>query len=211
MARELFVSTETVKNWLRLKQIAADVAIPFGRSSVVFFKPERVEEIRSLKKLKKHGEETIVEDFREFIEQGTYTFSYKMYFMLALLETVDCAGDAEVEKVLDRYISAYEDRFNDNLVIDRDGSPYNSRDYVSDREAMKISMLENPFEKFERKRFLYHARDLAKISIHHKIWDDLQVNDGIRKLREKMKKDLDVYYSNLSGIKQSKQGDIVDE
>ncbi len=199
MARELFVSNGTVKSWLKNNQINADVVIPMGRSSVTLFKPERIEEIRILKSLKKHSEDTIVEDFQDFINLGDYTFSYKMYFILSLLESVDSTGEADVEKILDNYIASYIDRFDRNLIIDRPNSPYNIKENVINRELMKRSMVENPFEKFERKRFLYHAKDLAKISIHHKIWDDLIKNDGIEKLMKKMNDDIEKYYSELIG------------
>lgn len=201
MARELFVSFGTVKSWLSKNQITADVEIPMGRSSIILFKPEKIEEIRTSKNLKKHSEDTIVDDFWEFINQGDYTFSYKMFFILALLDTVDSTGDAEVEEIVDKYIALYIERFDKQLVIDRDNCPYQNRDYVLNKDVMKRSMLENPFEKFERKRFMYHAKDLAKISIHHKIWDDLTKNNGIAKLRQKMHEDIKQYYNALADNK----------
>jgi len=198
LARELFVSTGTVQSWLSKNQITADIVIPMGRGSVVLFDPGKVEEIRISKKLKVHTEDTMVGDFRDFINQGDYTYSYKMYFILSLLDAADSSGDALIEDVLDKYTAAYLERFNNNLIIDRKGSPYNNKEYVLDRKEMKQSLLVNPFEKFERKRFMYYAKDLAKISIHHKIWDDLNRNDGIKILRDKMKEDIEQYYSALA-------------
>ena len=198
LARELFVSTGTVQSWLSKNQITADLVIPMGRGNVVLFDPGKVDEIRIAKNLKVHTEDTIVEDFWDFINQGDYTYSYKMFFILSLLDTVDSSGDALVENIIDKYIAAYLERFDNNLIIDRKGSPYNKKDYVVDRKEMKQSMIVNPFEKFERKRFMYYAKDLAKISIHHKIWDDLNRNDGIKKLRDKMREDIEQYYSALA-------------
>jgi len=62
---------------------------------------------------------------------------------------------------------------------------------------MKKSILENPFEKFEQKRFMYQGKDLAKITIHQRIWDDLVKNNGIEKLRKKMRADIEKYYTAL--------------
>ena len=200
MSRELFVSYGTVKSWLNNRLINADVQIPMGRGSIILFKPERVEEIRKIKKLKAHSEETITQDFWEFIELGDYTYSYKMFFILSLLDSVDSTGDAEVNQVLEKYISYYLERFDKNQIIDRANCPYLSREYVLNRDLMKKSMLENPFEKFERKRFMYHAKDLAKITIHHRIWDDLVKNNGIEKLKQKMYADIEKYYASLTGI-----------
>ena len=39
---------------------------------------------------------------------------------------------------------------------------------------MKNSLLKNPFEKFERKRFLYHCKDLKLISFSAILWDQLK-------------------------------------
>jgi hypothetical protein len=37
-----------------------------------------------------------------------------------------------------------------------------SVDYLSDEAAITRSILQNPFEKFERKCFMYHAKYLNK-------------------------------------------------
>lgn len=196
LARALFVSTGTVNNWIRKNQIEPSVTIPMGRGKLSLFHPDQVSKIREEKNLKEHTEETIVDDFWEFIEKGDYTFSYKMYFKLAFLDKVNETGDVDVKELLERYIEYYEQRHLQGLQVDRENSPYNDIDYVRDRKKMKTSMLSNPFEKFERKRFLYHDKDLAKIAIHHRIWDDLVENGGMERLRRKMEEDLVGYYGD---------------
>jgi hypothetical protein len=200
LARELFVSTGTVNNWCQKGDITADVEIPIGRSKILLFHPNKVNEIRRLKGLREHTEESVVEDFWEFIDEKTYTFSYKMYFIKALLETIDQTGEADIKGVLGRYCRYYLDRVERGLAVDRPNSPYKHKEVLQDEKFMLQSMLTNPFEKFERKRFMYYAKDLAKISIHHKIWSDLEYNGGREKLSRRMDEDLAEYYEPLGGL-----------
>lgn len=86
LARELFVSNSSVYNWLRKKEIFPDLEFKCGSETIRMFKPERVEEIRKLKNLKEHSHETIKDDFFEFLNEKSYTFSFKMVFLLAFLK-----------------------------------------------------------------------------------------------------------------------------
>ncbi len=197
LARELFVSTGTVKSWIKKGRIVPDADIPMGRSHIRLFTKKQVSEIRTQMNLNEHTEETIVEDFWEFINKGDYSFSYKMPFLLALLAEVDSAGEADVDRVFFWYQQFYLDRLEQRLQIDRPKSPYNREEILNDKKFLKNSMLQNPFEKFERKRFMYHAKDLKRISIHHRIWNDFVENHGIDRLRDKMKSDLNTYYQGF--------------
>ena len=80
LARELFVSTGTVRQWLNKKRIFSDVQYPFGRRNLHFFAPQQVARIREQEGLKEHTAETRVTDFQEFLEKRDYTFSYKIIF-----------------------------------------------------------------------------------------------------------------------------------
>jgi superfamily II DNA or RNA helicase len=194
LARELFVSTGTVNNWIRKKEIESDIILPFGNGKIHFFKPKKISMIRKIKGLKEHNEKTIVEDFWDFINLGDYTFSYKMYFILSFLDNVDSTGDVVTDKLLETYKKYYIERFEKNLLVDKANSPYNDIEFLKDSKKMKNSMLVNPFEKFERKRFMYYNKDLAKISIHHKIWENLNENNGLERLKNKMLEDIEAYY-----------------
>lgn len=197
LARELFVSTGTVKSWITKKRIEADISVPMLRKRLDLFSLDSVGEIRKKMGLKEHTEETIVEDFWEFIDKGDYTFSYKMYFILALMKMVNSSGDAGVDDVVEQYQEYYLERYRENRIIDRSNSPYNDRENVEDRGYMKRSMLGNPFEKFERKRFLYHAKDLKEISVHHRIWEELISDGGMERIESRMRGDLVEYYGKL--------------
>ncbi len=81
LARELFVSTGTVKAWLKKGDIKADAEYPFGRHQLYFFNPEQVPEIRRRKSLAEHTEETRRTDFFSLLEGRDYTFSFKIIFI----------------------------------------------------------------------------------------------------------------------------------
>ena len=57
-------------------------------------------------------------------------------------------------------------------------------------------MLTNPFEKYERKRFLYHSRDLGIIAMNHALHAKLTPRD-YEVIRKQMRDDLTACYAKL--------------
>lgn len=163
VAREYFVSTGTVTSWIKKGKIVPSVECKFGNKMLYLFSPDDVEKYRKELNIKEHNDETIKEDFFDFLEERDYSLSYKMPFMLAFIKHVDLIGDAEIENILDDYIAFYQDRLNRGLQVDRNTCPYDEK-MLMDRKAIRRNMLTNPFEKFERKRFLYYSKDLSVIS-----------------------------------------------
>lgn len=195
LAREFFVSTGTVNSWIRSGKLTPTVSMPFGSRRLYLFSPQDAEEARRALQIPVHDDSTIYDDFREFLEARDYSLSYKMPFLLALLGQVSEIGEASIEAVLDEYIGFYEDRIERGLVVDRSTCPYTA-EYLKDRKAMRRSMLVNPFEKFERKRFLYYSKELGLIAFHHALWEQLTEEDFAR-IREQMRVDLREYYERI--------------
>ena len=50
--------------------------------------------------------------------------------------------------------------------------PY-TRETLTDAKFVRRSMLANPFEKLERKRFMYYSKDLGMISLNHALLSKL--------------------------------------
>lgn len=75
--------------------------------------------------------------------------------------------------------------------------PYNET-MLQDKKAMQRSMLTNPFEKFERKRFLYYSKDLSVISMNHALYSQMEAGDWER-VRRQMEEDLAEYYAKVEG------------
>lgn len=200
LARELFVSTGTVLNWIRKGDVVPDVSIPLGRSSLHYFHPDRISTIREQKNLPEHTEETLVADFWDFINEGTYTFSYKIFFLTAFFDIVDETGEVSVHALVDRYASYYLDRVERGLPVDRNNCPYSKTEILQDRKYLIRSLLENPFEKFERKRFMYYCKDLSQIAFHHRLWAILKQKTEQEKLLSILNEHKVQYFQQLGGV-----------
>ena len=198
VAREYFVSTGTVSSWIKKRKITPTVEYKFGSKSLYLFSPDDVEKYRKELDIKEHNDNTIKDDFFDFLEERDYSLSYKMPFMLAVVKHIDSIGDAKIDDVLDDYIAFYQDRINRGLQVDRSTCPYNE-EMLKDRKAICRNMLTNPFEKFERKRFLYYSKDLSVISMNHALYSQMESEDWDR-VRRQLQEDLKNYYSEMGGV-----------
>ncbi len=192
LAREYFVNTGTITSWIRKRKITPTVEFPFGSNKISLFSPEDVEKYRKELSIQEHNDDTIRDDFFAFLEERDYSLSYKMPFLLSFIEHMDTIGDAKIEDVLTDYIAFYQDRINKGLPVDRPSCPYNA-ETLKDRKMIKSSMLTNPFEKFERKRFMYYSKDLGVISLNHALMAKMSGEDW-EKVKGQMREDLERYY-----------------
>ena len=192
LAREYFVNTGTITSWIRKGKITPTVEFPFGSKKISLFSPGDVEKYRKELNIQEHNDETVRDDFFEFLEERDYSLSYKMPFLLSFIDHMDTIGDAKIEDVLTDYIAFYQDRIDKGLPVDRPSCPYNA-ETLKDRKMIKSSMLTNPFEKFERKRFMYYSKDLGVISLNHALLAKMSEGDWER-VKGQMKEDLERYY-----------------
>lgn len=192
LAREYFVNTGTITSWIRKGKITPTAEFPFGSKKISLFSPEDVEKYRKELNIQEHNDETVRDDFFAFLEERDYSLSYKMPFLLSFIDHMDTIGDAKIEDVLTDYIAFYQDRINKGLPVDRPSCPYNA-ETLKDRKMIKSSMLTNPFEKFERKRFMYYSKDLGVISLNHALLAKMSERDWER-VKGQMREDLERYY-----------------
>lgn len=198
VAREYFVSTGTVTSWIKKGKIIPSVEYKFGSKSVYLFSPDDVEKYRQELGIKTHDDSTIKEDFFEFLEERDYSLSYKMPFVLAFVSEINSIGDADIDKVLAKYIEFYQDRIKRGLPVDKSTCPYNE-ETLKDTKSICRSMLTNPFEKFERKRFMYYSKDLSIVSLNHALFSQMRPEDWDR-IKKQMNEDLANYYKALGGV-----------
>ena len=121
-----------------------------------------------------------------------------MPFILALADHVNAIGDAKIDEILKQYIGFYQDRIARGLPVDRVTCPYNA-ETLEDTKAIRSNMLANPFEKLERKRFLYYSKDLDMISINHALFSKMR-NEDWNRIRRQMQEDLENYYVDMGGV-----------
>ena len=203
LAREFFVSTGTITSWIKAKKIIPDAVFPFGTKKIFMFSPQNMENIRKKLNIPEHNEKTLHKDFFDFLEQRDYTLSYKMPFLLSLLKNANSIGEAKIDYVLKDYIQCYKDRLNLNLPVDKKSCPYAS-EFLKNEKLCKENMITNPFEKFERKRFMFISKDLGIIAINSALWDSFSKND-ILKIKTQLLEDLRNYYKNLGNIIEENQ------
>lgn len=195
LAREFYLSTGTITSWVTKGKISPDEMIAFGSRKIYLFAPKHVKQIREENNIPEHTEETIKTDFFDFLEERDYSLSYKMPFLLSFLKNMNEIGDAKIDNVLTDYIAFYQDRIDKGLPVDRSSCPYNA-ERLKDRKYIKSNMLTNPFEKFERKRFLYYSKDLNVISMNHALFIKMSKQD-FERVKVQMEEDLEQYYSKI--------------
>jgi superfamily II DNA or RNA helicase len=196
LARELFVSTGTVRQWLHKNKITSDVQYPFGRRKLHFFDPQQVEQIRKQKGFKEHTAETRITDFHEFLEKRDYTFSYKIIFLLSFFKIRNERFEAFLPDLLELYQQFYQNLLTKVGKNEREKCPYNRQEFIKDSKDIQRSLLGNPFEKFERKRFFYHCKDLNYLAMDPELINNL-TTDHYHKIIEQMVQDLSDYYDKL--------------
>jgi superfamily II DNA or RNA helicase len=200
LARELFISTGTLRSWVKTKKVTPSLTIPLGRQKINYYAPEQLNEICTRLNLKVHDDTTQYEDFYDFLNEGNYSMSYKMIMMLSMLKIIDHNGECPLDILTQEYRHFYQKRRDDNLSVDRKNCPYSESSFLEDDAALQRSILQNPFEKFERKRFMYHSKDLNHIAFSNHLWQKISKPQELKKIRELFFEDLITYYQQISPI-----------
>ncbi len=195
-ARELFVNTATLMSWYKKDPSISSLTLPIGSRMVPYFSGNDVEQLRITKNIGIHDETTILKDFEDFIEENTLTFSFKLVFMLGMLELANEEGEVKIDDLMKYYKQFYLVRIERGLPVDRPNCVY-TREYLEDDVKLKQSILSNPFEKFERKRFVYYSKDLSMVSFNPVLWEKLTVEKK-NWVREKETQFLEAYYEKLA-------------
>ncbi|XQW84883.1 DEAD/DEAH box helicase [Thalassotalea piscium] len=195
-ARELFITTSTVKQWLKKGELKATKTIPFGNKTLSYFANDVLEEIRLIKKLKLRTEDTRRDDFFEFLAQRDYTFSYKIIFMLLMLKHCNDRGEIDLPFLVDKYKFFYVNQLQQQGKADKSNSPYNKETFLENKDELQKNLLTNPFEKFERKRFIYQSKDLNILSFDEVLWQKLSKTDIAKAIKQLEQDGID-YFSKL--------------
>ena len=197
-ARELFIGTATLMSWYRKETSISSLQLPIGSRMVPYFSQTDIEVIRISHDLGIHDDTTILQDFEIFVDENTLTFSFKLIFMLSMLKLADKEGEVNMDDLIREYRQFYIDRLERELPVDRQRCPYN-REFLNDQVKVKRSILTNPFEKYERKRFVYYSKDLNRLSFHSALWKQL-TEDKKEEIQRKERGFLEKYYKNLGGL-----------
>jgi superfamily II DNA or RNA helicase/phage repressor protein C with HTH and peptisase S24 domain len=199
LARELFISTGTVKSWIKKGDITPTRTHPFGKHTLNYFSVSQLKKIKIDKNIKERTEESRRDDFFEFLQSRDYSFSYKIAFLLAFISECNAQGEAELSKIILRYQNFYKQLHQEFGQAEKDNNPLNDKERLNDGAYLTRSLLANPFEKFERKRFIYHAKDLNIISFDSVLWEKLDEN-ALAEIKQQYIQDGKDYYQKV-GLK----------
>lgn len=197
-ARELYIGTNTLASWNKKKNYAS-MYLPIGNKMLPYFSKDDILKIRrDHPECIEHTDEMLLSDFKTFIDENTLTFSFKLVYLLSCFSLANITGEIKLDKLVDKYRCFYIDRIEKGLPVDKKNCIY-TLDYLNDLKAIKKNMLDNPFEKFERKRFFYYSKDLNVIAFNSILWSMLTESDKIE-LNNKLYKFLKEYYSKYGGM-----------
>ena len=197
LARELFLSTSTIKSWLKKGSITAHKTLPFGNKALNYFTEQQVEIIKKDHQIKDRTEDSRKLDFYEFLDKRDYTFSYKIIFLLAMVYHCNDRGELSVDDLVEHYQNFYLALLKQFGSVEKANNPLNSEKNLNNVNYLKKSIRENPFEKFERKRFFYQCKDLNVVSFDSVLWEKLDKTD-FTKITEQMIEDGIQYFQKCN-------------
>ena len=113
---------------------------------------------------------------------------------------MDHNGECNLDKLVKLYSKFFKMRNELGIQVDKENTPYNELKFLDNSISMKRSLLSNPFEKFERKRFMYHCKDLNNIAFSFSLWNRINNESDLKKIRMKMLTDLEDYFKELGGV-----------
>jgi len=110
-----------------------------------------------------------------------------------MLKYADKTGEVSLSLLRDDYQSFYKSLLVKYGKAEKSNSPLNNEKFLNDKQLLSKSILQNPFEKFERKNFMYHSKDLDKLAFDPVLWEKLESGD-IELIKEQMLEDGRSYF-----------------
>jgi hypothetical protein len=108
----------------------------------------------------------------EYVKDGTMSASLKPVMLKGMLTLADSKGQVDLMELTRYFRKFYEDRADQGLAIEVRGAVVNRIIEMDDYQLANY-MLKMPFEKFERKYFVEHKKELNKVAFSPNIWRKL--------------------------------------
>jgi superfamily II DNA or RNA helicase len=192
LERELGVAEGRLRAAVERGQVKPDHSLQLGERTYTYFHRDRTEEVRLTLGAPKIEDHTIRDRFIQFVEEMDMTMSYKPVMLLALLDVVADDGRARLSDVVKGFRRFYQERRAAGLVVEKPGARRQSVDELDEVSAQRL-LLEKPFEKFERRRFLRYDRDLAYVRFEPRLWRQLGAED-LQHIRAICQQGIQCYY-----------------
>jgi superfamily II DNA or RNA helicase len=196
MEVKLAASEGVVRRAIERGEMRPDHSVTLGDRIYHYFSPDRIEEIRQSLGLPKVEQHNIKELFLRYADDKMdMSASYKPVMVLAMLDCVDAHGRASLADVVGKFRQFYEQRNEAHLVVEKPNARMARLEGLQDNDVQRI-MLDMPFEKFERRRYLQYDRDLAFVRFEPGLWRQLKADD-LTKLRAICRESVKKYYERL--------------
>jgi hypothetical protein len=193
---ELAASEGVVRRAIERDEVRPDHTVTLGERVYHYFSRERVDEVREALGLLKVEGHNIKDLFLRYADDKMdMSASYKPVMLLAILDSVDSHGRASLADVVGKFRRFYEQRKEGGLVVERANARLAKVDDLEDGEVQRV-MLDMPFEKFERRRYLRYDRDLAFVRFEPSLWRQLKPED-LAKLRAICEESIKKYYERF--------------
>jgi hypothetical protein len=152
-----------------------------GRVNHRYFQRERLEDIRQQLNIPARKPEEIRLDFFKYVKAGHMTTSHKPVMLKGMLTLVNEKGQVDLGALVSYFRAFYEQRADAGLHIEIPTATINRVKEMSDFDVARL-MLTMPFEKFERKFFLEHRKDLSQVAFVPALWKRLSEEDKVELL-----------------------------
>ena len=121
--------------------------------------------------------------------------SYKPVLLLSFLSVANSRGRAPMSKVVHTFRQFYEDRAKAGLVVERAGNRMARWNVLSDADVQRV-IVEMPLKKYQQRRYLDYARDVAYVQFNSTLWHQLSKSD-LHRVREICRASIESYYERL--------------
>jgi superfamily II DNA or RNA helicase len=194
---ELAASEGVVRRAVERQEIVPDHTVTLGDRTYRYFSRDRIEEVREALGLPKVEQHNIKDLFLRYADDKMdMSASYKPVMLLAILDCVDNDGRAKLADVTANFRRFYERRKEAGLPVEKATARMAKVDGLEDAEVQRV-MLDMPFEKFERRRYLRYDRDLAFVRFEPSLWRQLKPDD-VARLRTICEESINKYYERLN-------------
>lgn len=195
LERELGVGEGRIKSAVERGEIEPDHVLQLGERTYAYFHRDRIEELRVAIGAPKLDDQSLRDRFFQFLQEKDMTMSYKPVMLLAFMESVGSDGKALISEVVDKFQRFYQQRRAAGLPVERPGARRQSIEEL-DGPSIQRLMLEKPFEKFERRKFVRYDRDLAYIRFDPRLWRQLDADD-LKQIRRICLESIQSYYERF--------------
>lgn len=193
---ELAASEGLIRRAIERGEVSPDHTVPLGERVYHYFNRDRIDQVRESLGLPKVEPHNIKDLFLAYAgDRMDMSASYKPAMLLAMLDCVDSHGKANLVEVVAAFRRFYEHRKANGLPVERSTARMANVESLDDSAVQRV-MLEMPFEKFERRKYLQYAKDLAFIRFEPNLWRQLKLAD-LSKLRDICNESLDRYFERL--------------